>query len=87
MALALIESLYKQIDVLNVIPFDLVCFHLQRKAAAIATVNYSFLGFICIIDHTEFAIFHIGMHFNVEVGAEPPVQLLLTVGTPQDAAV
>ena len=72
---------------LNVIPFNLVCLHLQRKTAAITTINHSFLAGICIVDHAEPAIFHIGMYFHIEVGTEPLMQILLSVGTPQNTAV
>ena len=75
------------LPVLNVIPFNLVCLHLQRKTAAITTINHSFLAGICIIDHAEPAIFHIGMYFHIEVGTEPLMQILLSVGTPQNTAV
>ena len=42
---------------------------------------------ICIVDHAEPAIFHIGMYFHIEVGTEPLMQILLSVGTPQNTAV
>ena len=67
------------LPVLNVIPFNLVCLHLQRKTAAITTINHSFLAGICIVDHAEPAIFHIGMYFHIEVGTEPLMQILLSV--------
>ena len=49
----------------NAIPFDLISFQLQEKAAAVAAVYSRFLRFVSIVDHTVFSVFHICMHFYV----------------------
>lgn len=72
---------------LNLIPDNLVCFHIQIEAASVPAVNGSALGFIRIIYYTELAILHISMHLNIVIGAEPPVQVFLIMGAPQDGTV
>ncbi len=71
----------------DAIPLDLISFQLQEKAAAVAAVYSRFLRFVSIVDHTVFSVFHICMHFYVEVFTVPAMQNVLTVGTPQNTAV
>ena len=70
----------------DAIPLDLISFQLQEKAAAVSAVYSCFLRFVSIVDHTVFSVFHICMHFYVEVFTVPAMQDVLTVGTPQNTA-
>ena len=63
----------------DAIPLDLISFQLQEKAAAVAAVYSRFLRFVSIVYHTVFSVFHICMHFYVEVFTVPAMQDVLTV--------
>ena len=53
---------------LNLIPFNFICFQMKFKAAAVSFVNSCILWFIGIIYYTVFSIFYIGMNFHIKVG-------------------
>ena len=72
---------------LNLIPLDLVGIQMQRKAAATGGVNGGVLRLVRVVHHTILAVFDVGVHLHVVVGAEPCMQLFLTVGAPQDSTV
>ena len=72
---------------LDLIPLDLVGIQMQRKAAATGGVNGGILRLVRVVHHTILAVLDIGVHLHVVVGAEPCMQFLLAVGTPQDSAV
>ena len=72
---------------LQIIPFDLVCVHVQGKAASVAGINGGVLRLIGIIYHTILAILDVSMNLHVIVRAEPLVQVGFIVGSPQDGAV
>ena len=72
---------------LQIIPFDLVCVHVQGKAASIAGVDGGVLRLIGVVYHTIFAVLNVGVHLDIVVRAEPFVQVGFIVGSPQDGAV
>src|SRR5699024_5545352 len=57
------------------------------KALTVGGVDGGVLGLVGVVDHAVLVVGHVGVDFHVVVGAEPGVQLLLTVGAPQDGAV
>ena len=72
---------------LDLIPLDLVGIQMQSKAAAVCGVNGGVLRLVGVVHHAVLAVFDVGVHLHVVVGAEPCMQLLLAVGAPQDSAV
>ena len=70
---------------LDLIPLDLVGIQMQSKAAAVCGVNGGVLRLVGVVHHAVLAVFDVGVHLHVVVGAEPCMQLLLAVGTPQDS--
>src|SRR5699024_1596937 len=71
----------------DAVPLDLVGVQMQLKAGAVAAVDGGVLGLVGVVHHAVLAVFHVGVHFDVVVGAEPGVQLVLAVGRPQDGPV
>ena len=72
---------------LDLIPLDLVGIQMQSKAAAVCGVNGGVLRLVRIVHHTILAVLDVGVNFYIIIGAEPCMQFLLAVGTPQDSAV
>ena len=64
----------------DLIPYDLIGLQMQGKAASIAFIHYGILGFIRIVDHAVFSVFHIRMDFHIIILGKPLVQVLLIVG-------
>ena len=60
---------------------------MQRKAAAAGGVNGGILRLVRVVHNAILAVLTLGVHLHVVVGAEPCMQFLLAVGTPQDSAV
>lgn len=60
---------------------------MKIKAAAVSAENSSILRLISVINHTVFAIFHIGVNLYVVVGGIPAVQLFLCRCGPEHCAV
>lgn len=72
---------------LELIPLDLVGIQMQSKAAAVCGVNGGVLRLVRVVHHTILAVLDVGVNFYIIIGAEPCMQFLLAVGTPQDSAV
>ena len=71
----------------DLIPLDLVGFQMQVEMVSIGGVDRGVLRLVGVVHHAVLAIFYVGVHFHIVVGAEPGVQLLLAVGAPQDGTV
>ena len=57
------------------------------ETGSVSPVNGGFLRLIGIVYNTELAVFYICMNFYIVVGAEPFVQVVLIMGTPQNRTV
>ena len=54
---------------------------------AIGGINGGVLRLVGVVHHTILAVLDVGMDFHIIIGAEPSMQLVLAVGTPQDGTV
>ena len=72
---------------LDLIPLDLVGIQMQSKAAAVCSVNGGVLRLVRVVHYTILAVLNVGVNFYIIIGAEPCMQFLLAVGTPQDSAI
>ena len=72
---------------LDLIPLDLVGIQMQSKAAAVCGVNGGVLRLVRVVHHTILAVLDVGVNFYIIIGAEPCMQFLLAVGTPQDGTI
>ena len=68
---------------LNFIPSDFIGIQMQVKAVAISRINCGILRLVGVVHHTILAVLDVGVNFYIIIGAEPCMQFLLAVGTPQ----
>ena len=56
---------------LNFIPSDFIGIQMQVKAVAISRINCGILRLVSVVHHAVLAVFDVGVHLHVVVGAEP----------------
>lgn len=57
------------------------------EARTITTIDCGRLWLVGVVYYTELTIFNVGMNFHIVVTAEPAVQLIFAMATPQHCSV
>ena len=71
----------------DLIPLDLICFHVKFEAASIAFVYNSILRLVGVVYDTVFAVLYIGVDFYIVICGIPAVQFFLCRCGPEDCTV
>ena len=68
----------------DLIPLDLICFHVKFEAASITFVYNSILRLVGVVYDTVFAVLYIGVDFYIVVCGIPAVQFFICGCGPED---